>query len=282
MYNPSNFNVNSAAKLRVVSCYNGTTNNDLWSTIKSSNSSYLGTSTMYEVYNDGGPTAYGHILDTVTVHSHHWQSQLWMAAGKGGRLYYRNKDYNNDTWGDWRTVAWTSDIPTTMAWGNITGKPSFFSGNYNDLTNKPTIPSVGNGTVTIKQAGTTKGSFTMNQSGNTTIELTDNTCSFAPKGSATQGIYLAGTNTFAAMTYSLKATVNSGTTNKLAYYSGNNAISAHTSTVGSSVLPIYLKAGVPTACNVPMVRYWAKYSVVYNSSSKTITKIAGNHDFFKN
>ena len=36
------------------------------------------------------------------------------------------------------------------------------------------IPSVGNGTVTIKQAGTTKGSFTMNQSGNTTIELTDN------------------------------------------------------------------------------------------------------------
>ena len=35
------------------------------------------------------------------------------------------------------------------------------------------IPSVGNGTVTIKQNGTSKGSFTMNQSGNTTIELTD-------------------------------------------------------------------------------------------------------------
>ena len=121
VYNPSNFNVNSAAKLRVVSCYNGTTNNDLWSTIKSSNSSYLGTSTMYEVYNDGGPTTYGHILDTVTVHSNHWQSQLWMAAGKGGRLYYRNKDYNNDTWGDWRTVAWTSDIlnPGNYYWANV-------------------------------------------------------------------------------------------------------------------------------------------------------------------
>ena len=41
------------------------------------------------------------------------------------------------------------------------------------------IPSVGNGTVTIKQAGTTKGSFTMNQSGNTTIELTDNNTTYS-------------------------------------------------------------------------------------------------------
>ena len=48
------------------------------------------------------------------------------------------------------------------------------SGSYNDLSNKPTIPSVGNGTITIKQAGTVKGSFTTNQSGTTTIELTDN------------------------------------------------------------------------------------------------------------
>lgn len=47
------------------------------------------------------------------------------------------------------------------------------SGSYNDLSNQPTIPSVGNGTITIKQAGSTKGSFTTNQSGNTTIELTD-------------------------------------------------------------------------------------------------------------
>lgn len=48
---------------------------------------------------------------------------------------------------------------------------------YNSLTNKPTIPSVGNGTVTITQNGTTKGSFTMNQGGNTTIALTDTTTS---------------------------------------------------------------------------------------------------------
>ena len=43
------------------------------------------------------------------------------------------------------------------------------------ILNKPTIPSVGNGTVTITQNGTTMGSFTMNQSGNATIALTDTT-----------------------------------------------------------------------------------------------------------
>ena len=37
----------------------------------------------------------------------------------------------------------------------------------------PSIPAVNNPTITIKQNGTTKGSFTLNQSGATTIELTD-------------------------------------------------------------------------------------------------------------
>ena len=45
------------------------------------------------------------------------------------------------------------------------------SGSYNDLSNKPTIPTVGNGTITIIQGGVNKGTFTTNQSGNTTIAL---------------------------------------------------------------------------------------------------------------
>lgn len=45
------------------------------------------------------------------------------------------------------------------------------SGDYNDLSNKPTIPTVGNGTITITQGGITKGTFTTNQSSNTTIAL---------------------------------------------------------------------------------------------------------------
>lgn len=61
-----------------------------------------------------------------------------------------------------KIAKWFNDLKTVA-----------FSGNYNDLTNKPTIPSVGNGTVTITQNGASKGTFTMNQSGNTTIALTD-------------------------------------------------------------------------------------------------------------
>lgn len=45
------------------------------------------------------------------------------------------------------------------------------SGSYNDLSNKPTIPTVNNGTLTIQTEGTSKGTFTANQSGNTTINI---------------------------------------------------------------------------------------------------------------
>ena len=43
------------------------------------------------------------------------------------------------------------------------------SGSYNDLKDKPTI---GNGTLTIQANGTSKGSFTANQTGNKTINIT--------------------------------------------------------------------------------------------------------------
>lgn len=45
------------------------------------------------------------------------------------------------------------------------------TGSYNDLSNTPTIPTVGNATITITQGGVTKGSFTTNQSSNQTIAL---------------------------------------------------------------------------------------------------------------
>lgn len=48
-----------------------------------------------------------------------------------------------------------------------------FSGSYKDLSDTPTIPSVGNGTITITQNGVEKGTFSVNQSGNKTIELSD-------------------------------------------------------------------------------------------------------------
>ncbi len=75
-------------------------------------------------------------------------------------------------------------IPTTLPanGGNadtVDNKHASDLQDYNNLTNKPIIPSVGNGTVTIKQAGAQKGSFSMNQSGNSTIELTDNNTTYS-------------------------------------------------------------------------------------------------------
>ena len=46
------------------------------------------------------------------------------------------------------------------------------SGSYNDLTDKPTIPNVNNGTLTIQKNGTTITTFGANQSTNTTTNIT--------------------------------------------------------------------------------------------------------------
>lgn len=121
-----------ATNITLISCYNGTTNNDLWSTVKTSDYNYIGTATIYEVYKDGGPSTYGEVLDIVSVHANHWQPQLFFESGKGGRLYYRNKDYNNNSWGNWRTIAYTSDIPTVTNyyWANIKISSSSNSSTY--------------------------------------------------------------------------------------------------------------------------------------------------------
>ena len=49
------------------------------------------------------------------------------------------------------------------------------SGDYTDLLNTPTIPTVNDATLTITQNGTTAGTFTANSNSDTTISLTDTT-----------------------------------------------------------------------------------------------------------
>lgn len=46
------------------------------------------------------------------------------------------------------------------------------SGSYNDLSNKPTIPTVNNATLTIQKNGTSVGTFTANASANVTANIT--------------------------------------------------------------------------------------------------------------
>lgn len=54
---------------------------------------------------------------------------------------------------------------------NWNGK-SDFSGSYNDLADKPTIPTVNNATLTIQKNGTTVKTFTANASSNVTANIT--------------------------------------------------------------------------------------------------------------
>lgn len=540
-----------ANRLTLVSCYNGTTNNDLWSTIKTANNTYIGTATIYEVYNDGGPTTYGEVLDIVSMHSNHWQPQLWFDSGKTGSIRHRNKDYNNATWGSWYTLLDTNNYPglldgryvtlttaqtvsgvktfstqqkftvatgtspftvtsTTVVTnlnsdlldgrhlGNATGRipyivsfPAYssFGSSTSTLDYEKNIlkwiwtnqnhggdtlligvgrpNSIGNlqiqlyGTSGVNSStgypkyssaiyyplggrpicfGTTDYNFysyslafsddikdpanyywaniKVSASSSTATQPTFNTCytsnwfrsqggtgwfnqsysggiymnenywvktyggtmmyiapdahawgigghniamklyhsshigiNFATSaytwgiyansngnmyigrrsgnvndgsgtyyhtltasyisspgfyhsaigsnsyvllaggsykglgdfakgnaGSATKGVYVTG-GTVTAMTYYLNATVNAGTSSKLAYYSGANSIDDYTSTVGSSTTPMYLSGGVPTVCSGVVIKYWAIYTINSINSTVTFTKDAGNHSF---
>lgn len=98
-------------------------------------------------------------------------------------------------------------------------------------------------------------------------------------GASNRGVYVTN-GTVTAMTYYLNATINSGASGKLAYYSGTNSIDDYTSTVGSSGTPIYLSSGVPTACTGVMVKYWASYTIInYSGTSVTYSKNGGNYNF---
>ena len=61
-------------------------------------------------------------------------------------------------------------------------KTELFSGNYNDLTNKPTIPTVNNATLTIQKNGSTVKTFTANSASNVTANITVPTGAAADKG----------------------------------------------------------------------------------------------------
>ena len=69
------------------------------------------------------------------------------------------------------TINGTQFLPSNYA--TLSGLSTVAtSGSYNDLTNKPTIPTVNNGTLTITVNGTTVGTFTANQATNEEISIT--------------------------------------------------------------------------------------------------------------
>ena len=59
---------------------------------------------------------------------------------------------------------------TSITWKRL--QDVAFSGSYNDLSNKPTIPTVNNATLTIQKNGSTVKTFTANASSNVTANIT--------------------------------------------------------------------------------------------------------------
>lgn len=67
-------------------------------------------------------------------------------------------------------------VADAVEWDNVLNKPNFStvatSGSYNDLSNKPTIPTVNDATLTIQRNNANVGTFTANASSNKTINIT--------------------------------------------------------------------------------------------------------------
>ena len=113
--------------------------------------------------------SYNDLSDKPTIPAAQVQSD-WSQADNTQPDFIKNKptiptalaDLSEDT---------THRVVTDTEKSTWNGK-SDFSGSYNDLTDKPTIPTVNDGTLTIQQNGTTLGTFSANQSGNTTVNLT--------------------------------------------------------------------------------------------------------------
>ena len=104
------------------------------------------------------------------------------------------------------SYAWTSSNDgsgTGLDSDLLDGQHGSYYLNYNNFSNTPSIPSVGNGTITINQAGSQVAQFTVNQSGNTTVNLTDNNTDTNTTYSAGTGLSLNGTTFSIAGTGSL-------------------------------------------------------------------------------
>lgn len=104
---------------------------------------------------------------------------------------------------------------------------------------------------TITLNGIITGSVSINGSSNVTISTSFSTRSV---GSSNSPIYL-NNGQFQPITYDLNATVNSGSSDKLAYYSSSTTVDDYTSTIGSSTKLWYLNSGIPTDSNANVGSY---------------------------
>lgn len=121
------------------------------------------------VNNDGDNVEWQTVSPSVTVDQHYDSSSLNAQSGTAVAEALETKQ---------DIVSDLSEIRSGAESGATAVQPSALAtvattGDYGDLLHKPTIPTVNNGTLTINQGTSTLGTFTANQSGNTTVTISD-------------------------------------------------------------------------------------------------------------
>lgn len=60
----------------------------------------------FDIYSLGStmPATYGNIMEICSIHSSHWQPQLFFGGYANGHIFYRNKDYSETEYGPWKQL----------------------------------------------------------------------------------------------------------------------------------------------------------------------------------
>ena len=95
-------------------------------------------------------------------------SDIRTGAGKGDTAVQPSDLATVATTGDYDDLLNKPTIPSAQIQSDWTQSDNTA---VDYIKNKPTIPTVNDGTITLTQGGVTKGSFTVNQSGDSTIDL---------------------------------------------------------------------------------------------------------------
>lgn len=112
-----------------------------------------------EIFNDGGTHDYDELDNKPQINSHTLEGNK-----TGEQLGLQDKINDLSTIRSGAAKGATAVQPHDLARVATTG-------NYNDLNNKPTIPTVNDGTLTIQRNGSTVASFTANSSTNKTANI---------------------------------------------------------------------------------------------------------------
>lgn len=157
----------------------------------------------------------------------------------------------------------------TVAWTDITGKPNFAtvatSGDYTDLINTPTIPTVNDATLTIQKNGTNVAIFTANSSSNQTANI------LVPTDTSDL------TNGAGYITSSALPTVNNATltiqkngTNVATFTANASSNATANITVPTKVSQLTNDSGFITGSYLPLSGGTMTGNILPNNSSRTI------------